>query len=88
MQHQRDDDFTPGATGRRRLQPACEAEASREGGRRSPPPRSEVFRRYERPSPPTSGRQRIVCLDDLLNELVAHDVAVVEVDERDAFDRR
>ena len=31
--------------------------------------------------------KRLVGLDDLLNQLVADDVAIVEVDERDALDR-
>src|SRR5215510_5476571 len=32
-------------------------------------------------------RELLVRLDDLLDELVAHDVAIVEVDERDPLDR-
>src|SRR5436309_89712 len=32
-------------------------------------------------------REFLVCLHDLLHQFVAHDVAVVEVDERDALDR-
>ena len=33
-----------------------------------------------------SGRERVVGLDDLLYQLVADDVGVIEVDEADAFD--
>src|SRR5712671_1327239 len=34
-----------------------------------------------------AARERLVRLDDLLHQLVAHDVAIVEMDERDAVDR-
>src|ERR1700704_2961259 len=50
-----------------------------------------IFRRAKAGSgsgiPRAAGvRELFVGLDDLLHELVAHDVAIVEVDERDALD--
>src|SRR4051812_24918435 len=59
--------------------------AARPGARRPAGSRTSISRLLS-PSIAAGTAERIVGLDDLLHQLVADDVAVVEVDEADAVD--